>query len=71
MTLYTPPGYDTSLTRYPVLYLLHGYGGDELTYDDLQNANLMRVIRGNCSTKPLRDDHARRFAFLRQNARSP
>ena len=29
MQVYTPPGYETSQTRYPVLYLLHGYGGDE------------------------------------------
>jgi regulator of sirC expression with transglutaminase-like and TPR domain len=27
-----------------ILLLKHGYAGDELTYDDLQNANLMRVI---------------------------
>ena len=27
-----------------VLFERHGYGGDRLTYDDLQNANLMRVI---------------------------
>ena len=26
------------------IYLRHGYAGDETTYDDLQNANLMRVI---------------------------
>ncbi|GEO10703.1 esterase [Segetibacter aerophilus] len=29
MTVYTPPGYEESKTRYPVLYLLHGSGGDE------------------------------------------
>lgn len=29
MQVYTPSGYETSQTRYPVLYLLHGYGGDE------------------------------------------
>lgn len=29
MTVYTPPGYETSGERYPVLYLLHGMGGDE------------------------------------------
>jgi enterochelin esterase family protein len=28
MHVYTPPGYDSSRTRYPVFYLLHG-GGDE------------------------------------------
>jgi regulator of sirC expression with transglutaminase-like and TPR domain len=27
-----------------IILLKHGYGGDELTYDDLQNANLIRVI---------------------------
>jgi enterochelin esterase family protein len=29
MIVYTPPGYETSQTPFPVLYLLHGYGGDE------------------------------------------
>ena len=29
ITIYTPPGYETSNARYPVLYLLHGAGGDE------------------------------------------
>jgi len=27
-----------------IILLKHGYYGDELTYDDLQNANLMRVV---------------------------
>ncbi|MDD3789008.1 MAG: alpha/beta hydrolase-fold protein, partial [Petrimonas sp.] len=29
VAIYTPPGYETSGKRYPVLYLLHGMGGDE------------------------------------------
>jgi len=29
MTIYCPPGYDNSKESYPVLYLLHGSGGDE------------------------------------------
>lgn len=29
MAIYTPAGYETSKRRYPVLYLLHGMGGDE------------------------------------------
>ena len=29
MTVYTPAGYEDSEERYPVLYLLHGAGGDE------------------------------------------
>ncbi|RXG18291.1 enterochelin esterase family protein [Leeuwenhoekiella aestuarii] len=29
ISIYTPPGYETSEAKYPVLYLLHGAGGDE------------------------------------------
>ncbi|MCM4159064.1 esterase [Antarcticibacterium flavum] len=29
ITIYTPPGYEDSSENYPVLYLLHGMGGDE------------------------------------------
>ncbi|MFV0377667.1 MAG: alpha/beta hydrolase-fold protein [Mangrovibacterium sp.] len=29
LTIYTPPGYEASSESYPVLYLLHGMGGDE------------------------------------------
>ncbi len=29
ITIYTPPGYESSDELYPVLYLLHGAGGDE------------------------------------------
>jgi len=29
ITIYTPPGYEDSKEKYPVLYLLHGMGGDE------------------------------------------
>lgn len=29
LTVYTPAGYETSKKRYPVLYVLHGIGGDE------------------------------------------
>ncbi|MGR3811988.1 esterase [Jiulongibacter sp. NS-SX5] len=29
LTVYTPPGYESSNESYPVLYLLHGAGGDE------------------------------------------
>lgn len=33
MTIYTPPGYDDApAKRYPVLYLLHGSGGDETAW---------------------------------------
>lgn len=29
ITIYTPPGYEDGSDQYPVLYLLHGMGGDE------------------------------------------
>src|SRR5512143_547581 len=34
-TVYTPPGYETGSARYPVLYLLHGGGGDEAAWTEL------------------------------------
>jgi len=39
--VYLPPGYDGSRDRYPVLYLLHGAGGDERTWTDRQQANVI------------------------------
>jgi enterochelin esterase family protein len=30
--VYTPPDYDTGKARYPVLYLMHGYGEDETAW---------------------------------------
>jgi len=35
MIVYTPPGYEKSTERYPVLYLLHGGGGDEEAWSTL------------------------------------
>lgn len=35
ITVYTPPGYENSTKMYPVLYLLHGAGGDEEAWMDL------------------------------------
>lgn len=34
MIVYTPAGYDNGKGRYPVLYLLHGMGGDETAWTD-------------------------------------
>lgn len=39
MYVYTPPGYDSSKDSYPVLYLLHGGGGDEDAWTSLGRAN--------------------------------
>lgn len=38
LTVYTPAGYETSDKRYPVLYLLHGMGGDEEAWITLGRA---------------------------------
>ncbi len=38
MTIYTPPGYEKGDKRYPVLYLLHGMGGDENAWAELGRA---------------------------------
>jgi len=38
LTVYTPAGYETSGRRYPVLYLLHGMGGDENAWSELGRA---------------------------------
>ena len=39
MFIYTPPGYDKSNKKYPVLYLLHGGGGDEEVWLSRGRAN--------------------------------
>jgi enterochelin esterase family protein len=39
MTVYTPAGYETSKEKYPVLYLLHGAGGDEEAWIALGRAS--------------------------------
>lgn len=38
LTVYTPAGYETSGEDYPVLYLLHGMGGDENAWPELGRA---------------------------------
>ena len=39
--IYTPPGYESSQIRYPVLYLLHGSGDSESGWVDVGRANLI------------------------------
>lgn len=38
LTIYTPAGYETGRAAYPVLYLLHGMGGDEEAWSTLGRA---------------------------------
>ncbi len=40
MQVYTPPGYSTD-RKYPVLYLLHGIGGDETEWQRFSSPNLI------------------------------
>jgi len=39
--IYTPPGYDKSTAKLPVLYLLHGADGDETVWTNFGKANLI------------------------------
>ena len=39
MHIYTPPGYDGTTTKYPVLYLLHGSGDDDAGWSTMGRAN--------------------------------
>jgi enterochelin esterase-like enzyme len=41
IVVYTPPGYDQSLKKYPVLYLQHGYGEDETGWGDQGHENFI------------------------------
>jgi len=54
MYVYTPPGYDRSTVRYPVLYLLHGAGGDEDAWNNMGRASVImdNLIAAN-KVKPM------------------
>ena len=39
--VYTPPGYETGKTKYPVLYLLHGNGQIEASWTWTGRANVI------------------------------
>jgi enterochelin esterase-like enzyme len=41
MHIYTPPGYDSSSARYPVLYLLHGGGDDDAGWSTVGRAGFI------------------------------
>ncbi len=54
MMVYTPPDYAASTRRYPVLYLLHGGGGDEDAWLTMGRANIILdnlIAQGNA--KPM------------------
>jgi enterochelin esterase family protein len=39
--VYTPPGYETSSSRYPTMYLMHGAGGNESSWITAGRANVI------------------------------
>jgi enterochelin esterase-like enzyme len=55
LTIYTPPGYETNKNeKYPVLYLLHGAGGDEEAWMDLgRSAQIMDNLIAQGKAKPM------------------
>jgi enterochelin esterase family protein len=54
LTIYTPPGYENSSEKYPVLYLLHGAGGDEEAWITLgRTAQIMDNLIAQGKAKPM------------------
>lgn len=54
ITIYTPPGYENSDDEYPVLYLLHGAGGDEMAWIQLgRTAQIMDNLIAQGKAKPM------------------
>lgn len=54
LTIYTPPGYEKSTDKYPVLYLLHGAGGDEEAWISLgRTAQIMDNLIAQGKAKPM------------------
>jgi enterochelin esterase family protein len=54
LTVYTPAGYETSKNSYPVLYLLHGMGGDEEAWIALgRTAQILDNLIAQGKAKPM------------------
>jgi enterochelin esterase family protein len=54
LTIYTPPGYENSDKQYPVLYLLHGAGGDEEAWITLgRTAQIMDNLLAEGKVNPM------------------
>lgn len=54
VTIYTPSGYENSTENYPVLYLLHGMGGDEEAWIALgRTAQIMDNLIAQGKAKPM------------------
>jgi enterochelin esterase family protein len=54
LTIYTPPGYENSNIKYPVLYLLHGAGGDEEAWISLgRTAQILDNLIARGTAQPM------------------
>jgi enterochelin esterase-like enzyme len=54
MFVYTPPGYEGGTQRFPVLYLLHGAGGDEDAWNNMGRASvIMDNLIASGKAKPM------------------
>jgi len=54
ITIYTPPGYENGSEQYPVLYLLHGMGGDEEAWISLgRTAQIMDNLIAQGKARPM------------------
>jgi enterochelin esterase family protein len=54
MTVYLPHGYELGKEKYPVLYLLHGSGGDENAWSDLgRTVQIMDNLIAEGKAKPM------------------
>ncbi len=54
ISIYTPPGYESSTAEYPVLYLLHGAGGDEEAWLSLgRTAQIMDNLIAQGKAQPM------------------
>ena len=54
LTIYTPAGYETGNKKYPVLYLLHGMGGDEEAWIALgRTAQILDNLIAQGKAKPM------------------
>ena len=54
ISIYTPPGYESATAEYPVLYLLHGAGGDEEAWLSLgRTAQIMDNLIAQGKAQPM------------------
>jgi len=54
ITIYTPAGYESSKQKYPVLYLLHGMGGDEEAWINLgRTSQILDNLIAQGKAKPM------------------